>query len=387
MWWKRRSVTQEEERVAVPSGEGVAQQGGAISKYAQQAELERATDTVAAFLRAYGKYAFDLEKVDAKTVNDLCEKWARHILVGAPRPGDDEEEASAVQGRRDWAGARLFVTQHRRSEGEYVTKTLHDLREVIWSFVHNLSRAFIEDQSVDGQVTEQLNQLRTAVASNSLEQLKRAARAAVTVIEQSVAERKQRQQAQMEELGNRLRSLRRELEEARREMSLDALTELYNRKAFDEQLARTVDISLLSGQSACLFMVDIDHFKSINDTFGHPAGDAVLKKVANCCTRAFPRKTDFVARYGGEEFAIIVQDTPVDAGRMLGERLLEAIRSLTINHNEQEIRVTASVGVSAFVIGDSAATWLNRADAALYQAKQTGRDRVAVAGVPKRPAG
>ena len=383
MLWKRRSATKEEP-VAVQSDEGVStgHEGTFRTDDNHQenaAELERATDTVGTFLRVFGKYAFDLEKVDAKTVTESCEKWARHILVGAPRPGDDEEEMTAVQVRRDWTGARLFVTQHRRNEGEYVTKTLNDLREVIWSFVHHLSRAFIEDQSVDGQVTEQLNQLRTAVTSNSMEQLKRAAIAAVTVIEQSVEERKQRQQAQMEELGNRLRSLRQELEEARREMSLDALTELYNRKAFDEQLARTVDISLLSGQSACLFMVDIDHFKSINDTFGHPAGDAVLKEVANCCTRTFPRKTDFVARYGGEEFAIIVQDTSVDAGQMLGERLLEAIRSLTVNYDGQEIQVTASVGVSEFIAGDSASVWLDRADDALYQAKQTGRDRMVVA--------
>lgn len=383
MWWKRRNATKEEP-VAVQSDEGVstAYEGtfhADDNHSASEAELERATDTIAAFLRVFGKYAFDLEKIDAKTVNEICEKWARHILIGAPRPGDREGEITPVQTRRDWAGARLFVTQHRRSEGEYVTKTLRDLREVIWSFVHHLSRAFIEDQSVDGRVMEQLNQLRTAVTGNSLEQLKRAALAAVSVIEQTVEERKQRQQAQMEELGNRLRSLRQELEEARREMSLDPLTELYNRKAFDEQLARTVDISLLAGQSACLFMVDIDHFKSINDTFGHPAGDAVLKEVADCCTRAFPRKTDFVARYGGEEFAIIVQDTSVGAGRMLGERLLEAIRSLTVNHDGQEIHVTASIGVAEFAIGDSAAVWLDRADDALYQAKQAGRDRMVVA--------
>ncbi|MDW8366274.1 MAG: GGDEF domain-containing protein [Abditibacteriales bacterium] len=382
MWWQRRRAAKEEVPVGVQLTEETATVAEEMSQVdddpqANMAELERAVDTVAALLRAVGKYAFDLEKIDAKTVNEMCEKWARHILVGTPRPGD--EERSVAQGGRDWAGVRLFMAQHRRSESKYVTKTLHDLREVIWSFVHHLSRAFIEDQAVDDQVTRQLDQLRAAIVSNSTEHLKRAAIAAIAVIERSVTERKQRQQTQLEELGNRLRRLRQELEEARREMALDPLTELYNRKALDEQLTRTVDISLLSGQTACLLMIDVDHFKSINDTFGHAAGDAVLKQIANCCARTFPRKTDFVARYGGEEFVVIVPDTATDAGRMLGERLLEAVRSLTVIHNGQEIRVTVSIGVSGFIRGDSAATWLNRADHALYQAKQAGRNRLVVA--------
>jgi diguanylate cyclase (GGDEF)-like protein len=183
----------------------------------------------------------------------------------------------------------------------------------------------------------------------------------------------------LEELGNRLRSLRQELEEARREMSLDPLTQLYNRKAFDQQVARTIDLGLLSGEPACLFMVDIDHFKSINDTFGHPAGDAVIKEIADCCTRTFPRKMDFVARYGGEEFAIIVQDTAAGTARLLGQRLLDAISALAISHNGREIRVTASIGISESNAVDSVATLLKRADDALYQAKQTGRNRVIVA--------
>jgi diguanylate cyclase (GGDEF)-like protein len=379
MWWKWRRVTTEDP--ATDSTEHAASAPGISVTQDEEAtaELQRATDTLAAVLRAFGKHAFDLETTNARAVNEACELWARHILVGTPRPGDITQEAATTRVPTDWAGVRRFVTQQRRSEGEYVNRALNELREVIWSFIHNLSRTVLDDQSAGGQMAGQLQQLRSAVSSNSMEQLKHAAMATVTAIEQSVEERRKRQKIQLEELGNRLRSLRQELEEARREMSLDPLTQLYNRKAFDQQVARTIDLGLLSGEPACLFMVDIDHFKSINDTFGHPAGDAVIKEIADCCTRTFPRKMDFVARYGGEEFAIIVQDTAAGTARLLGQRLLDAISALAISHNGREIRVTASIGISESNAVDSVATLLKRADDALYQAKQTGRNRVIVA--------
>jgi diguanylate cyclase (GGDEF)-like protein len=102
----------------------------------------------------------------------------------------------------------------------------------------------------------------------------------------------------------------------------------------------------------------------------------VLKHFADCCTHTFPRRGDFVARYGGEEFAIILQETTIDAAGMLGERLLQAMRNLSLNYQGQEVRATVSIGIAELSIADDASVWLWRADSALYRAKESGRNRL-----------
>ncbi len=95
----------------------------------------------------------------------------------------------------------------------------------------------------------------------------------------------------------------------RTQATLDSLTNLYNRAAFDQEVEKVGALGLLLGSMPCLLLVDVDHFKAINDQYGHPAGDQVLKAVAENLVRHFLRKEDFVARYGGEEFAIVVRDS------------------------------------------------------------------------------
>lgn len=138
------------------------------------------------------------------------------------------------------------------------------------------------------------------------------------------------------------------------------------------------ELTLFAGQPACLVMADIDHFKSVNDDHGHQVGDAVLREVADTCVKNFPRKTDFVARYGGEEIVMISQDITETDAKRLCERLLKKIRSLRVRAGTRDIAVTASLGVSEFVPGDTSEDWLRRADEALYAAKDGGRDPVLV---------
>ena len=199
---------------------------------------------------------------------------------------------------------------------------------------------------------------------------------AVDQISRIAEERNQRHQQAFQEMTNRLQTLRGELDAARHEMELDPLTRLYNRKAFDEQLARVCELHRLSGQPACLLMLDVDHFKTVNDSFGHPVGDLVLKQLAACCLYTFPRKSDFVARYGGEEFAIILQETSLKTAISLSERLLKGIRSLGVAHDQNILNITASIGLAAFDPHASASQWLRAADDALYRAKRSGRDRL-----------
>ena len=175
-------------------------------------------------------------------------------------------------------------------------------------------------------------------------------------------------------LGEHVRELREELSLARKQAEIDALTQLSNRAAFDAQLSSVVSLGVLLGASPWLMIVDLDHFKAINDNYGHPAGDEVLRQVSHCLSRTFLRKQDFVCRYGGEEFAVLLLDTTREQMTVLAERLLQSVRELTVRHGAHEMRITLSAGLAALRPGETASSWLGRADAAMYRAKHEGRD-------------
>jgi diguanylate cyclase (GGDEF)-like protein len=127
-----------------------------------------------------------------------------------------------------------------------------------------------------------------------------------------------------------------------------------------------------------LFM-DLDHFKSVNDRFGHPIGDEVIRRVADTLVRNFLRREDFVARYGGEEFVVVVPDSSSHAVRQRAERVRQAIGEIGFSKGKEQFSVTASIGVAVLGPGDTGKSWLERADAALYEAKSSGRNRVVFA--------
>lgn len=340
------------------------------------ASNDLALDATAGLLRVLGKYAFDLDQLNAATINDLCEQWARHVLIATPYPGAGDVPST----ERNWQGLRDFITQLRRQEKVYVTTHFKEMRHVLGDFIDTLGKVIVENQEDQTQIADQLNQLRTVVESNApLEAIKREAMQVIGAISHIAEERHRIQHDVLEQLAGKINTMRAELSAARREMELDPLTRLYNRKAFDQQLLRTFEFNKLSSQPACLLMVDLDHFKQINDKFGHLVGDLVLRKFADCCAQSFPRRSDFVARYGGEEFAIIVQEASAEVATMLGERLLQAVQQIRIPHEgQEEIHITVSIGIAELNAHSDLTGWLRQADSALYRAKQGGRNRLAL---------
>jgi diguanylate cyclase (GGDEF)-like protein len=162
------------------------------------------------------------------------------------------------------------------------------------------------------------------------------------------------------------------------EYTTDPLTGLYNRRAFEECLQHTIGLNQLFGYPATMMLIDIDHFKQVNDTYGHAAGDAVLKAVAEQIVRVCKRRSDFAARYGGEEFAVILRETTLREAQRIAQQLAEQVRRHAIPIPDSEpIRVTVSIGVSELRANEGADEWFRRTDALLYQAKQAGRDQVA----------
>ncbi|MGE8151126.1 GGDEF domain-containing protein [Pseudomonas vancouverensis] len=159
----------------------------------------------------------------------------------------------------------------------------------------------------------------------------------------------------------------------------DPLTDTGNRIAMDQTLQREIELSRRHLQPLSLLMLDIDHFKKINDTHGHSAGDDVLKAVA-ASIKSQLRNVDMVFRYGGEEFLILLSNTSREAAAMVGERLRFAAQSAQYSADGQLIDLTVSLGCSTLLPGESADSLLRRADSALYVAKREGRNRLAMAG-------
>ena len=171
-------------------------------------------------------------------------------------------------------------------------------------------------------------------------------------------------------------------EEIRRLTLIDALTPAYNHRFFQDALTKEVHRHARSGLELALAMLDIDNFKKVNDTFGHPIGDEILKGLVEELM-AHARETDVVARYGGEEFAIILPDTPARSARDAANRLRELIerRVFSLPQVSRTLHITVSIGIAVYPRdGTTPADLISRADAALYFAKKNGKNQVAVAG-------
>jgi diguanylate cyclase len=338
-----------------------------------------ALDTLAGILRSLADFALDQDGVDIATFRASAEAWSKHVTLATAPPGLPEDDGKARKGKREWEGVRRFVRDYLQASAKRVGEVTTDLRQVIWVFIRNISQAFAADEAVDGRLLVQLGRLETLVEGNATADLKREVLDAVGMLKAIISERSERHAKQMQMLGAQVRSLGHELESARKESETDPLTRIANRKAFDEYLARSVEMHKAFGDSMVMLIVDVDHFKSVNDTYGHITGDEVLRQIADALIKVFLRKKDFVSRLGGDEFAVILRETRLADARTLADRVLSRIRSLLVaTSNEQTIEVTVSIGLAQIREGDDEKAWFERTDRGLYAAKEAGRNCVGV---------
>ena len=193
--------------------------------------------------------------------------------------------------------------------------------------------------------------------------------------------------AQFGEMRRRLRNRKRELEVALDRIqelaNRDSLTGLYNRRYAQELIDHHVHLKDRNGRPLAMALIDLDHFKQVNDQYGHAVGDRVLQTFAQQARQA-TRDADIVARWGGEEFLIVMPETSADGAALLVERLREALSAVAVSDAVPALRIAFSAGITAHRAGEHTDQTVQRADEALYEAKRAGRDRVVVdaTGVP-----
>lgn len=207
---------------------------------------------------------------------------------------------------------------------------------------------------------------------------------AVTILSAETAKASERNRALEQQLAAataRIARLKDGMEELRREATTDTLTGLVNRKAFSTRLRRALADARTDGFGVSVLMIDVDYFKRVNDTYGHAAGDLVLRLIGRLLGESVKGR-DTAARFGGEEFAVLLVRADLKGATTVANQIRVAVESKQLFRkrvSDEAVRITVSVGVAQFRPNETAAALLERADAALYQAKSLGRNQVCAA--------
>ena len=297
----------------------------------------------------------------------------------------------------DLAQLMIAVANHGQREFERYLQSLNErlasMQESLGATHDGHARSREAAQALDQELRQHVGGLQDSMLeARDLPSLKHAVQArldglleTVDVYERQRSEHEKQVAERLSTLVERVASLeqaatgmRQHLAEQRRKALRDPLTGLPNRAAWEERLEMEVARQQRYGGQLLLAVLDVDHFKRINDGFGHLAGDRVLKIIANELRKRL-RKTDFIARFGGEEFALLLPETPPEAGQRLIESLREGIQNCPFHFKGERIDVTLSGGLTAFAQAERAELVFERADRALYRAKGAGRNRIEMA--------
>lgn len=294
----------------------------------------------------------------------------------------------------DLAVLMLAITDSGQHEFEAYLKQLNERLESFQSGLLAASEDHADQQSasrqLDHQLREHVDDLQTSVQQAAdLDSLKHVLESRLEGLIGTMDHHQQQRDQREQEVATRLQALssrvatmeqealgfRVHLEEQRQKALIDTLTGLPNRAAWNERLEHEIDQLQRKRSSLLLGILDLDHFKRINDGYGHLAGDKVLKIIAGQLRKRL-RASDFIARFGGEEFVILLPATPMDEGLALLERLREGIEQCPFHFKGERVTVTVSMGITLFTPGERSDVVLKRADEALYRAKHEGRNRI-----------
>ncbi len=292
------------------------------------------------------------------------EDWAKRVV----QPG---EEAALTE-------LKLAITRRRQAEKQYVPRALAEVKSALMDALASLSQTVCEESETSERVLGRLSELAAAVETDDLSTLKLRVKATVEDLTSELERSRRRAEHRLVEMGEHVEILQADLSAERKKSATDSLTGLHNRGAFDQDLERIARLVPITRQPLSIVMVDIDHFKKVNDTYGHPVGDVVIQRCADALVRAYPRKSDYVARYGGEEFVVVLRGATAEEAQRMTERFLESMRAAPIDCRDAVVPVTCSAGIAQLAPGEAPTEALGRADKMLYRAKKSGRDRVEV---------
>jgi len=323
-------------------------------------------------LDAYSKYMFDTDAHPARKSREAFDQIMKELLKNNP------EKNSKILFR-----IRQSFSSHRMEESTYVQKTFDDFRNIIWEFVDHMGEELNEEKKEDQSINNQLIGLRDAVESNSIEALKKCSREFIHLYSEIQTHREKRKEKKISSFKKNIQTIRKKLNETEDQVKKDHLTGAFNRKAFHEVLRQQWSLHKISQSPVSLIAFDIDHFKKINDSYGHDMGDYILKEFVKILNETFHIENQTVCRVGGEEFIVILPNYKASHSIEKATELLERVRKEVFVNGESRIQFTVSAGIAELSNEESIEQWVKRSDVALYNAKMTGRNKFVVSdGAP-----
>jgi len=285
------------------------------------------------------------------------------------------------------------ITKRNRELEDFMVVAMQHLSDTESHFASELSShqdKFKDDRSFEDQIAKNMNMMSEDInLTENVSSIKSALLNKIENINTHISDKREEDmhklketEKTLEDMSTRLSEIKEEADEIRKrsqeiefEAITDALTGLHNRKGYDEKLSETIAHVNRYHIKSSFIICDIDFFKQINDNFGHKVGDLALKKLASLLKDRL-RTSDFIARFGGEEFVIILPHTDLEGATVAGNGLREFIDNAAFSYKGNQIPLTISVGVSEFKIDDDHSSVFERADNALYLAKNSGRNTV-----------
>lgn len=352
-----------------------------IARYPMPTGLDREVERLVKFLRSstLGRGSPDF----ADTAGALVDTLQRVSIMDRDLTQAIRELKEQVPLRVRPGDARLLAASARAVEGvaEEARFRMRESQDAVVALLDavglHVNEATNASDSMDGHLGQLAKGLADARDASALFELRGELNRhllAMRDVSSDVRTDLTRAKARVGELQETIRKQRDELRDVRTEMTLDGLTKVANRAAFDKALVHALVSSRRTQCLVSLMILDLDYFKKVNDTYGHPAGDDVLRTVSKVIVQQV-RNDDFVARIGGEEFGVLLPSTGKREAASVAARIRDAVRKLSFSHGAENFGVTISIGLASWDRNESAESLYSRSDQALYTAKRNGRDR------------
>jgi diguanylate cyclase len=325
--------------------------------------------SIEAMLHFLKSFAMDLSEIHSDRFKEMID-------------GLNQRFASPEKPKRielDFERQKEKILSFIEHQHHYLADREKELRDIIDLLTKAMASLDVGNREFYYRVYDRSEKIEQITLLDDIKKIKSSLQYEVMQMREIVDQKKDQDQRQVQLLAGQVDSLRQELEKTKAKSMTDGLTGAYNRQAFDDTLKDFIVRSRVMNSDLSLLMMDLDDFKTINDTYGHLIGDRVLVAFCQKCRKSI-RGDDILARYGGEEFAIILPGANFKNALKKGRQICDAISSAryATNNDDDEnyLSVTVSIGVTVFKHDDTAETIISRSDKALYKAKRSGKNCV-----------